>query len=96
MILSVRLAAVADLSEAYDWYELRQPGLGDEFLSAVDDTLTSITENPRRYRIAVLDTRQALLRRFPYSVLYRVLAEEVVVVACFHGKRDPLRWKQRR
>lgn len=44
----------------------------------------------------VLDTRQALVRRFPYRVLYRLLGEEIVVVACFHARRDPSNWKLRR
>ena len=43
MSLSVRLAALADLDDAYDWYESQRPGLGDEFLAAVDDVLVAIT-----------------------------------------------------
>ena len=36
MILSVRLAALTDLSDAYDWYENQRLGLGEEFLAAID------------------------------------------------------------
>jgi hypothetical protein len=41
------------------------------------------------------DTRRTLRVRFPYSMLYRLVNEQGIVVACFHGKRDPNRWQGR-
>lgn len=34
--LVIRPQAEAEMAEAYDWYEARVPGLGSEFLLAVD------------------------------------------------------------
>lgn len=96
MKLRIRLAALQDMDDAYAWYEAQRSGLGDEFLRAVDHVIATVVESPLRYRVLVLDTRQALVRRFPYRVLYRILNDEVVVVACFHARRDPQRWDQRR
>lgn len=96
MRLRLRASAVADLDEAYRWYEDQRTGLGEEFMDAGDNTLAAIEESPRRYRVVALNTRRAIVRRFPYSVFYRVMGEEVVVVACFHGSRDPRNWKSRR
>jgi plasmid stabilization system protein ParE len=42
------------------------------------------------------DQRRILLRRFPYSLIYRVLSGEVVVIACRHGKQHPRRSRSRR
>lgn len=84
------------MDDAYVWYESKKPGLGEEFLEAVDDVIATAVEHPMRYRVVVLDIRQALVRRFPYRVLYRILGDEVVVVACFHARRDPRRWEERR
>lgn len=36
MSLLFRPAAAADLDEAFLWYERQRPGLGQEFLAAVD------------------------------------------------------------
>ena len=83
------------MGDAYDWYEAQRAGLGDEFLAAVDDAIAVIMDNPLRYRVLVLDTRQVLVRRFPYRLLYRVLENEIAVVACFHASRDPQRWTER-
>jgi plasmid stabilization system protein ParE len=94
--LVVRPAAAADLEEAFLWYEAQRPGLGSEFLDAVEQAFRGVLENPRRYRVAYRDTRRAHVRRFPYGVFYRIVGDDVVVVACFHGKRDPRRWEGRR
>lgn len=39
--------------------------------------------------------RRAILRRFPYSVLYYVRTGEVVIVAVMHHKRQPGYWEDR-
>lgn len=95
MRLRLRVAAVEDVAVARAWYESERPGLGDDFLVEVDAALERIVESPLRYPVLVRDTRQALLRRFPYRLLYRVAGEDVVVVACFHARRDPGLWKRR-
>jgi len=93
--LTLRLAAAADIEEAYRWYEERRVGLGQEYLQSVEATLALVMENPRAFPVVHRDTRRALLRRFPYVVFYRLLGEEIIVVACFHAKRDPTQWRAR-
>jgi hypothetical protein len=41
-----RPAASADLAAAHDWYEQQRPGLGDEFVAAVDMGVASIIAFP--------------------------------------------------
>jgi hypothetical protein len=38
--------AEQDISEAYDWYEQRQSGLGEEFLGCVDACVQRICRSP--------------------------------------------------
>ncbi len=45
--------------------------------------------------IILRDMRRFLLKRFPYAVFYRAYPTAVVVVACMHGRRNPLRWRLR-
>ena len=96
MNLVVRPATAADLEDAFLWYERQRAGLGDEFLVAVEQVFGAVLETPRRYRVVHRDTRRAQVRRFPYSVFYRIVGDEVVVVGCFHGSRNPRRWEGRR
>ena len=96
MEIIVRPAAAADIDEAFVWYERQRPGLGEEFLAAVQATRESIAAHPAMYPVIHRDTRRALLHRFPYGIFYRVYQEAIVVVACMHAKRDPARWRSRR
>ncbi len=93
--LVFRVAAAADLEEAYRWYERQREGLGEDFLSAVQVAIETLGSNPEAHPVLHRDTRRILLRRFPYGLYYRVLDAEIVVVACFHAKRDPKTWRSR-
>ena len=93
--LKVRPAAAADLEDAYRWYEARRPGLGGEFLESAGSTLEAIVRQPKRFPLVHRDLRRALLRRFPYGIFFRIQGDRLMVVACFHAKRDPRRWQSR-
>jgi toxin ParE1/3/4 len=91
-----RPAAAADVEDAWQWYEARREGLGDEFLDVIQATLESITAHPESAPVVHRDVRRQLLRRFPFGPFYRIVEEQVVVVACFHAKRSPRLWRSRR
>jgi plasmid stabilization system protein ParE len=84
-----------EIAEAHDWYERRQLGLGKDFPDEVQAILTEITSNPRQYGFAEGNIREGLLKRFPYVVYYRVLADRIRVLAVYHTARDPARWQAR-
>jgi plasmid stabilization system protein ParE len=93
--LILRPEAEAELAEAVDWYETRGKGLGADFMRAVDATMATIHRSPDQYQIIRGQVRRAVLRRFPYSLIYVASEHEVIVPACFHGRRDPQRWIER-
>jgi toxin ParE1/3/4 len=95
MLLVVGAAAEADVLDAALWYEQRSPGLGTEFLAAVEGTLAEIAAMPERYPVVRGEARRALLRRFPYGVYFVVTPGLVSVIACMHARRDPRRWQER-
>ena len=41
--------AEQDLADAYEWYENRRPGLGEEFLSCVDACIAVILRSPETH-----------------------------------------------
>lgn len=90
-----RPAAAADVEYAYQWYELQQAGLGEEFLAAVRAALESMMASAESFPVVHRQTRRALLRRFPYGLYYRIFDDQIVVVACMHGRRNPQRWQSR-
>jgi plasmid stabilization system protein ParE len=87
--------AEADIAKARDWYDEQRPGLGAEFVSAVDVALVRIQQNPLQYQVGRGRYRRAMLNRFPYTLVYSVSDEAVRVVACAHGSRHPKVWQER-
>ena len=91
----VRPLAEADVAEAFDWYEERSPGLGMEFLRAVDVTFAIIARTPQLFPQLQKNVRRARLRRFPYGVFFIARADAISVLAVMHAHRDPRRWLSR-
>ena len=87
--------ADADLGEARAWYENIRPELGERFALAVEAALESIAENPLQFPVVYRGQRRAGERRFPYGILFEAQEHRIVVVACFHGRRNPRRWQLR-
>jgi plasmid stabilization system protein ParE len=83
------------MEEAYRWYEHERAGLGEEFLEAVRSLVAAIAEHPERFPVIHRQSRRALMRRFPYGIFYRVESSMIVLVACFHSRRNPRIWQSR-
>jgi plasmid stabilization system protein ParE len=87
--------ADADLRDAVAWYQNVRPGLGEHFVLAVEAAVEALKENPLRFPVVYRNLRRAGVRRFPYGIIFEVKENRIVVIACFHGRRDPRRWQSR-
>jgi toxin ParE1/3/4 len=90
-----RPQAESELIEAHAWYDERRLGLGALFAASVERAIERIVETPLAYPRVHGETRRAVLRRFPYVLYFRVLQEEVVILAVMHGRWRPARWQSR-
>ena len=88
-------AAQNDFAEAIDWYEDESLEVADRFEQAIDEIVRRIEDNPRQFAPSPFDTRRAVLRRFPYLLIFRERADACYVVAVFHTSRDPSLWQER-
>jgi plasmid stabilization system protein ParE len=95
MQVAFRPEAQAEVLEAKAWYEQQLPGLGLDFARALDAAIASAVRTPQAYPYVEAEFRRILLRRFPYSVIYRVLPAGLLVVAVFHHRRKPGAWLSR-
>jgi plasmid stabilization system protein ParE len=93
----IRPEARADLSAASTWYAEQGPGLGSSFLAEVREQLRRISERPESFPIFHNQTRRALIKRFPYGIVYLVEHEHscIIVLAVLHCGRDPRLWRTR-
>jgi len=90
-ILSVR--AGQEITASWQWYEERQPGLGDRFVKNVVQRIEQIEQFPERYTCRYKTYRETIIEVFPFSIIYRVNKKKrlVQVVSIFHSSRNPVR-----
>jgi len=84
-----------EFREAIRYYQNEAPGVGLKFLAEVRRGLNFITENPFAAVAVGSGIRRKVLNHFPYSLLYAVESELVVIVAVAHQKRRPRYWRTR-
>lgn len=77
------------------WYDGQRPGVGDRFLSQLEQTLQKLKANPEEFFIVEGQIRIARLRKFPYGVYFEANERHIVVIGVFHLHRDPAAWRQR-
>jgi plasmid stabilization system protein ParE len=81
--------------EARAWYDNIRPHLGERFARAVEEVIGTIAEHPLQFPVVYRSRRRAGVHRFPYGIFFEVQEQRIVVIACFHGRRDPRRWQSR-
>ena len=85
------LAALADLKAIAEWIEQdRDLQTANRIARAIYGAVQSLLTMPYRGRYGRLDdTRELVIPRLPYIVVYRVLEERLVILNVLHGAR---RW----
>ncbi|HBG08319.1 MAG TPA: plasmid stabilization protein [Geobacter sp.] len=87
--------AEAETAKAADFYNGQQKNLGKRFVSAVEEGAARVRVDPLIYPIVEGDVRRCLIRTFPFSILFRLKRNRVVIVAVMHLHRKPGYWKDR-
>lgn len=78
----------ADLSEAVNWYEDEQSGLGLEFANDFLLHYRQLAHNSQLYAVRFADVRRLNLDRFPYGLFYVIREHEIWLLAVLHASRD--------
>ena len=96
-LVTVLPEAEDEMLAAMRWYEGRRPGLGLEFLGAIEHVLARIASGPEQFALWPGDDRyrRAVLDRFPYLVVFEIRTEAIEVVAVAHARRDAGYWRER-
>ena len=90
MRLEYHPSTAADLNRAIDFYDRQRPGLGAECRVEVYEAIDKIRESPQRYRIVEGDVRRCIVRRFPFSILYRFIGNDLIrILVIRHHRQRP-------
>jgi toxin ParE1/3/4 len=88
--------ARAEFDEATDFYGMERASLGLAFVGAVEQAVDHVCEYPDSCPVIRGRVRKARVHRFPYSVTYSVVGNQIRVLAVAHDRRRPYYWSGRR
>jgi plasmid stabilization system protein ParE len=88
-------AAVRELTDAVDYYNEQREELGDEFAAEVERSIELIRRDPTLPAPRPDGFRGRRCRRFPDTIFYPDLDEDVWIGAVAHQRRKPGYWARR-
>ncbi len=75
--------------DAFLYYEDQQIALGDRFLDKMELLLNDIVKHPKLYSEKHKQFRQALIKPFPYLIIFEIIQTTIVVYKVIYAKRNP-------
>jgi len=86
-------AAQDDYEEALAWYQARSPHAALGFQASVADGVQRVADQPDSYPSIDKRHRRCLLKRYPFSLIYRIETFGPLVVAVAHSRRSSRYWR---
>ena len=96
MRIEIIAEALEELEASAQFYEARQAGLGERFLSEFQKVRELIRNLPAvGHPAGPKGVLQFSLSKFPHRVLYYIAGDVVRILAVSHHSRRPEHWKDR-
>jgi len=87
--------AKGELRSAAHYYRERSLRVASSFMASVQDAIDQIVEFPESAPVIRGHIRGKVISRFPYTLMYRVEDDDVLVLAVAHQKQHPEYWIDR-
>ncbi len=87
--------AEEELAHAAQFYEQQAAGLGGAFLDEIERAVNRAVMAPHAGAPLREGLRRQFVRRFPFSVLYRIDDGTIFILAVMHHRRRPGYWRGR-
>jgi len=84
-----------EIQGAFDWYQKRDESSARAFALEIDIAVERIAASPTRWPKLAEGIRRYLLKRFPFSMIYRIKGDEIQIIAVAHARRRPGYWGAR-
>ncbi len=88
--------ALAEYSDAVQYYAEQRTEIAQAFINAIEDTIFRIKESPNRYAAIDEDIRRCMTRKFPYGILYTIEEDYILILSVMHCSREVGYWKNRK
>ncbi len=82
-------AAVDDITQAVQYYNSQKEHLGERFLDELEKLFDILAAFPEIFPLKRKNYREAVMKKFPYVVVYTVEENKILIYALFHTHRSP-------
>lgn len=86
-VLSIQ--AENELEEAFFYYNLISKRVGNEFLNQINICIQSILSYPESYPLEFDVYRKAVVKKFPFVIIYTKIDTVIFISAIFHTSKNP-------
>lgn len=87
--IEIKESAKKGAVEAFLYYEDQQVDLGNRFLDKMELLLNDISKHPKLYPEKYKQFRQALIKPFPYLIVFEIIQTQIIVYKVILAKRHP-------
>ena len=89
--IEISTLAEEEYSSAYTYYEDQQHGLGEKFEKEAEHLIDKLKVNPFLFQRKYKHYREAILKKFPYYIVYEIIDNTVIIHSFFQANRNPKR-----
>jgi toxin ParE1/3/4 len=91
--IAISIVASQHLEDIYRWYEKKQVGLGERFLSGITTTFQKIQRTPTIGQVTHEPHRRVIMGKFPYGIFYEEQETQIIISGVIHTARNPDDWQ---
>ena len=88
-------SAAAEAEAAFNWYHERSLIAARAFILELNQAVEKVSAAPESWPPYENNLRKYVFPRFPFILFYRILNQEIQIIAVAHAKRRPGYWKSR-
>jgi len=88
LVVVIKEQANNDVVNAYNYYESKQLGIGEYFLSDFSNTIHAIKLSPNGF-VRFYQYRQVRFSVFPFVIVYEVVKNDLIIYAVFETHQHP-------
>ena len=97
MLMKIKIIEPAELEleDAFNYYENELIGLGTKFIQSFRNATKRILNFPLAWAAVLDDIRKCNLEKFPYTIIYAIENDTIIILAISHHHRKPFYWIDR-
>ena len=84
-----------ELLESKKWYAHRSIKASERFVTEINNTIDNLQKSPFSQAIIYRKKRKINLNNFPFSIIYSIDKNTILILSIFHYSRNPKIWKKR-